>query len=51
MDRILTQIIFKKVLWTCPKCGQEDTEDFNVAKTAVLEEQIVSMTPPPLEDM
>ena len=30
MDRILTQIIFKKVLWTCPKCGQEDTEDFNV---------------------
>lgn len=30
MDRILTQIMFKKVLWACPSCGQEDTEDFNV---------------------
>lgn len=26
-DRIKTQIQFKKALWTCPTCGQEDLED------------------------
>lgn len=31
MDRIMTQIRFKRVLWTCPKCGQEDFEDRNMS--------------------
>ena len=29
-DRLITQIRFRKALWTCPKCGQEDVEDFNI---------------------
>jgi len=31
MDRIMVQVRFKKVLWTCPSCSQEDEEDMNVA--------------------
>ena len=31
MDRIRIQIQFRKAIWTCPKCGQEDFEDFNIA--------------------
>ena len=26
-DRIMTQVRFKRVLWTCPQCKQEDIED------------------------
>lgn len=28
-DRVEVQIRYKKALWTCPYCGQEDTEDRN----------------------
>lgn len=27
MDRVRVQVQFKKMLWTCPKCKQEDWED------------------------
>ena len=27
MDRIVVQVQFKKALWTCPFCKQEDVED------------------------
>jgi len=30
MDRVQVQVVFKKFLWTCPKCGQEDITDANV---------------------
>lgn len=30
-DRINIQVVFKKALWTCPKCAQEDIEDRSVA--------------------
>jgi len=30
-DRIMTQVQFKKFIWTCPKCGQVDYEDAKVA--------------------
>ena len=30
MDRIRIQRIFKRVLWTCPSCSQEDYEDRNM---------------------
>lgn len=26
-DKLVTQLSFKKALWTCPSCGQEDVED------------------------
>jgi len=29
-DQLKVQVRFKKVLWTCPKCSQEDIEDWNV---------------------
>ena len=30
-DRVMSQVRFKKALWTCPKCSQEDTEDRNMS--------------------
>ena len=27
MDRVIVQVQFKKALWKCPKCKQEDVED------------------------
>jgi uncharacterized protein YydD (DUF2326 family) len=30
MDRIKIQIQFRKAIWVCPKCSQEDYEDLNV---------------------
>ena len=29
-DRVSVQVEFKKALWTCPKCSQEDTTDMYV---------------------
>ncbi len=26
-DRVVVQVQFKKAIWTCPACGQEDIED------------------------
>lgn len=26
-DRVVVQVRFKKALWTCPRCGQEDWQD------------------------
>jgi hypothetical protein len=31
MDRIQVKVEFKKALWTCPVCSQEDYEDMNPA--------------------
>ncbi len=30
-DRVKIQIQFRKAIWICPNCKQEDYEDFNVA--------------------
>ncbi len=30
-DRIRIQVIFRKVIWACPSCGQEDFEDRNMS--------------------
>ncbi len=30
-DRVIVQVRFKKAIWTCPDCSQEDVEDRNVA--------------------
>lgn len=30
-DRIIVQVQFKKALWVCPACAQEDIEDMNPA--------------------
>ncbi len=29
-DMVVVQVRFRKALWICPQCGQEDVEDFNV---------------------
>jgi hypothetical protein len=29
MDRLSVRVEYKKALWTCPKCGNEDIEDMN----------------------
>jgi predicted RNA-binding Zn-ribbon protein involved in translation (DUF1610 family) len=26
-DRIRIQVMFRKAIWICPNCGQEDIED------------------------
>ena len=31
MDRIQVRVEFKKAIWTCPKCGQEDIQDLIVS--------------------
>jgi hypothetical protein len=30
-DKVKIQRIFRRALWVCEKCGQEDFEDFNLA--------------------
>ena len=36
-DRVRVQVIFKKFLWLCPACGQEDVDDANVGSENVEE--------------
>lgn len=36
-DRVKVQVEFRKALWTCPKCGQEDITDLNVGTPSVYE--------------
>jgi predicted RNA-binding Zn-ribbon protein involved in translation (DUF1610 family) len=36
-DRVKIQVEYRKALWICPKCGQEDITDLNVGTPSVYE--------------